>query len=243
MAWPLEQCPREHSHAPHTWKPKESEAAQNDGYVFCSGMEKIVSAELTESPCQRWSQGEVHSPHHWDQRVLYGTKKESCWCPGIFTIESAAITTQPNVGLPFSGGEVLERLHCGSARPHKGHQHYGPISSGVEPRFAYWCKGQPEYEQPPLTDSRRYIVTKLLPEVAEHMIEAGRHYGDNHRTLGPRGQFADIWRKIGPLKRAMWEGAELTRETPRQILIDLIGHALLTVEMIDHEVPPEGEGV
>lgn len=82
----------------------------------------------------------------------------------------------------------------------------------------------------------RYIITKLGPEWTERFIEANRHYGGgNADSLGVRGQFADIWRKIGPLKRALWEGEELTREQPREILMDLIGHCMLTIAMLDRQ--------
>lgn len=79
-----------------------------------------------------------------------------------------------------------------------------------------------------------YIVDALLPEIRSKMISSAEHYGDdNPGVLGLAGQFSDIWRKIGPLKRSMWEGRELTRESTREILLDLIGHCLLSVRMID----------
>lgn len=88
-----------------------------------------------------------------------------------------------------------------------------------------------------------YITQRLLPEVESRMRDASNHYGETHRVLGQAGQFADIWRKIGPLKRALWDGADLTREHPRTILMDLIGHCLLTIDMIDHDMPIDGEGI
>lgn len=79
----------------------------------------------------------------------------------------------------------------------------------------------------------RTILDQLLAEFTNKFIEASAHYGDsNAGVLGTRGQFADIWRKIGPLKLALWEGQELTREQPDEILLDLIGHCFLTLEML-----------
>jgi hypothetical protein len=93
-----------------------------------------------------------------------------------------------------------------------------------------------------LPSETAYIISKLLPEMAAHLIEKSDQYGPrNHRALGPAGQFGDIWRKIAPLKRALWDGIDLPGEGPREILRDLIGHALLTMEMLDHEVPREGD--
>jgi len=94
---------------------------------------------------------------------------------------------------------------------------------------------------PSVGPAHMYILSKLLAEVADNVILGARQYGRwNHHVLGPMGQFADIWRKIGPLRRAMWEGADLPREGQREILMDLIGHCLLAVEMIDNKVPREG---
>lgn len=60
---------------------------------------------------------------------------------------------------------------------------------------------------------------------------------ENADVLGPRGQFADIWRKIWKLKKALWDGATLEGEQPREILLDLIGHCFLTIDMLDREKP------
>ena len=88
-------------------------------------------------------------------------------------------------------------------------------------------------------NDHEYIRTVLIPQVTEHMARGEAHYGpDNHSELGLPGQFSDIYRKIGPLKRALWEGKTLAREQPREICLDLIGHCLLTIAMLDHEVPP-----
>jgi hypothetical protein len=79
-----------------------------------------------------------------------------------------------------------------------------------------------------------YIVNVLLPSIGVKMRQDEEHYGsDNHHELGTKGQFADIWRKIGPLKRQMWEGLPPTREGTREIVMDLIGHCLLTLAMLD----------
>lgn len=98
-----------------------------------------------------------------------------------------------------------------------------------------------------------YIREVLLGEFARHAKEKAADYDgsdgeENHRVLGVRGQFADIWRKIGKLKNALWDGRTLKGEQPREILMDLIGHAFLTIAMLDRAagkwpvnvpVPPE----
>jgi hypothetical protein len=85
------------------------------------------------------------------------------------------------------------------------------------------------------------ILLDLIPQFVEHFVAANLHYGgENADKLGPAGQFADIWRKIGPLKRALWHGEELSREQPYEILRDLIGHAFLTQDMINQGVDRRG---
>lgn len=87
------------------------------------------------------------------------------------------------------------------------------------------------------------ILQELVPEFAGRFAQAALHYGDNNAdNLGPAGQFADIWRKIGPLRRALWDGEDLTRESPEEILMDLVGHCLLTIGMLRRKVDRRGLG-
>lgn len=87
------------------------------------------------------------------------------------------------------------------------------------------------------------IIQDLVPEFVRRFVRANIHYGPNNaNVLGPAGQFADIWRKIGPLRRALWEGEDLTREAPEEICMDLIGHLLLTIDMLQQKVDRRGIG-
>lgn len=94
-----------------------------------------------------------------------------------------------------------------------------------------------------LGNQGKRIISLILPVFAQKFVEANKHYGPgNANVLGPAGQFADIWRKIGPLRRYLWEGQELTREGPDEICLDLIGHLLLTVDMLREGVDRRGTG-
>lgn len=94
-----------------------------------------------------------------------------------------------------------------------------------------------------LGEQARRVITKGLPHIIAKFVEASLHYGpDNANVLGPAGQFADIWRKIGPLKQALWEGKELKREGPITICQDLIGHLLLTIDMLEQGADHRGSG-
>jgi len=93
------------------------------------------------------------------------------------------------------------------------------------------------------------IVTKLVPEWITHQLDKSRDYNsetdgavfENADILGVQGQFADIWRKIWKLKKALWDGSKLTAEQPREILMDLIGHCFLAIDMIDRQAGGEEE--
>ena len=96
-----------------------------------------------------------------------------------------------------------------------------------------------EWEQ--LGPQARRIITELIPAFVQRFVQKNLHYGPNNaNVLGPAGQFADIWRKIGPLKRALWDGEDLTQESADEICRDLIGHAFLTIDMLEQKVERRG---
>lgn len=61
-----------------------------------------------------------------------------------------------------------------------------------------------------------------------------------HTVLGIRGQFADLWRKVWKLKKALWDGEELRGEQPIEIIDDLIAHLFLTRDLLTQQVPEPG---
>jgi hypothetical protein len=98
-----------------------------------------------------------------------------------------------------------------------------------------------EWEQ--LGPQAKRIIGLAIPAFVQRFVGKSLHYGpDNANVLGPAGQFSDIWRKIGPLKRALWDGEELTQEPPDEICMDLIGHCLLTIDMLLQGIDRRGSG-
>lgn len=88
------------------------------------------------------------------------------------------------------------------------------------------------------TEQLRRIVCKVLPQVMEKFAAKNAEYGENAFVLGERGQFSDIWRKIAKLKTAIWDGhpEQLVTEGPDEIMSDLIGHLLLTLDMREQDL-------
>lgn len=90
----------------------------------------------------------------------------------------------------------------------------------------------------PHRDSQAFqrILHGLLPEwVAQFRAKNADYSGagaEPHKVLGVQGQFADIWRKIWKLKKALWDGQTLAGEQPEEILRDLIGHCFLTLDLL-----------
>jgi hypothetical protein len=106
-----------------------------------------------------------------------------------------------------------------------------------EAPYVAGVKGEPTGKIPMETDLW-HIVNELLPEIDAHMRMGAAHYGyETHHDLGLRGQYADMYRKWIVLKRVMWDGETTVRESLREILMDMIGHSLLTICMLD-----KGEG-
>jgi hypothetical protein len=90
-------------------------------------------------------------------------------------------------------------------------------------------------EEPEVSDAEGRIALELTA-AWEKFLEGYREYGEGAADeLGLAGQWGDLYRKIKKLKRPLWEGDReaLTRESPRQVLQDIIGHALLALDMLE----------
>ena len=83
------------------------------------------------------------------------------------------------------------------------------------------------------------LLIMHLPHIVALFRSKARDYGgDNHFTadsLGARGQFAEIWRKVGKLKRCMWDGQQMKHEQADEILADLFGHIMLAIDYVEGE--------
>lgn len=86
-----------------------------------------------------------------------------------------------------------------------------------------------------LTIQQQRIVENIVPNVLAMYLRKSQDYGDTAESLGERGQFADMHRKFGKLKRALWDGQVLHGESTRDILFDMIGHCLLTIDFLEQK--------
>jgi hypothetical protein len=74
----------------------------------------------------------------------------------------------------------------------------------------------------------------LRDEAFARFAEGYAEYGDGAADeMGLAAQWLDLNRKVKKLKREMWNGEDgtLTRESTEEILQDIIGHALLALDM------------
>ncbi len=84
---------------------------------------------------------------------------------------------------------------------------------------------------PELPDAFLRVAMAALEAFAEGYAEYGEGAADGE---GLAGQWGDMKRKIMKLRGVMWTGKQkLTRETPQEVLRDIIGHALLALEMME----------
>jgi hypothetical protein len=84
---------------------------------------------------------------------------------------------------------------------------------------------------PDLPDAYIQLIREALERFAEGYAEYGPGAADDE---GLAGQWGDMKRKIMKLRAVFWTGQGLlTRETPEEVLQDIIGHALLALEMLD----------
>lgn len=82
------------------------------------------------------------------------------------------------------------------------------------------------------TATAEYIFEYLVPEFKKQFLPKNAGYGDMHNDLGLPAQYVDIHRKIGKLRRAMWDGLEIGPESIDEVLFDLIGHCFLTLDLL-----------
>jgi hypothetical protein len=82
-----------------------------------------------------------------------------------------------------------------------------------------------------LRDGTRRVLV-IAEDVLNLFIQKTKDYGDTAEHLGSRGQYADMWRKMGKLKRALWDGIPMINESAEEMVMDLIGHCLLTIDFL-----------
>lgn len=97
----------------------------------------------------------------------------------------------------------------------------------------------------PQTSLAIRILRVHLPEAMDHFLQRNAEYGDdNDFDLGSQGQYVDISRKVQKLKRRMWDRrpAREHEESTETIIMELIGHLLMTLDYLESEDGEATEG-
>lgn len=95
----------------------------------------------------------------------------------------------------------------------------------------------------PETEQGQRIITEILPGAIELFLAKNKDYKiegiDIAATLGVRGQWSDMFRKIAKLKQEMWDqdGSGLQFETAEEVIRDLVGHCLLSLLFLKDAKP------
>lgn len=86
----------------------------------------------------------------------------------------------------------------------------------------------------PMSKTAQQILHGLVQEWIDFFLEKNAGYGDMSRDLGARAQFVDINRKVGKLRRALWDNQSIGDEDVREVTLDLIGHCFLLIDLLDN---------
>jgi hypothetical protein len=244
-AMPARHCESMAAHAGHAWTLLE------DQTVWCPG------TNVAESGC---SNPHPHEQHHW----FVGPYGEDpfTYCPGR---EPAPVALpdgecgDPEPHSPhdwaMSTGDIhcvgvvdkeVQELPCDGEPPHDEHNWVGGEGGQL-----YYCPGEariagrlgPDWVVKKSTEGEpadmAYIRDYLVAEWWDHYHSKAMDYNDgpaeHHRELGIKGQFSDLHRKHGKLKKALWDGGRLASEQPREICLDQISHLFLILAMMDEE--------
>lgn len=84
------------------------------------------------------------------------------------------------------------------------------------------------------------VITELLPVWLQEFARKNADYNskDGFNTaelLAEKGQFAELWRKMGKLKVALWDGQAMNFEGEEEILRDMIGHCFLALDFLEEK--------
>lgn len=124
---------------------------------------------------------------------------------------------------------------CNNTQPHRAHSCYGVSEAFADAPSASLA---PE-EQVKAQMRGLSRIMDLNIEWWNQFKVAYEAYGEGAADFqGIAGQWGDLYRKTMYLRNWAWAGGqEPTRETPRAVLLDIIGHAFLAIEMIDRGMP------
>lgn len=158
---------------------------------------------------ERCARAFLHQEHDWDTVPLNPREEsETRWCPGY--------------KVSFDKEEF----------PSLAEAMQEPVAFGVDERQHPVLAIQLGQDIP--SERCRAILNGPLCQAVNLFVERNAEYGeDGANQLGLGGQFADINRKVLKLKRAMWDGESTYNwsEQPDEIMMDLIGHLLLSIQM------------
>jgi hypothetical protein len=83
-----------------------------------------------------------------------------------------------------------------------------------------------------VTDTARAIINVHIPDILRMFLAKNRKYRRVGNSLGARGVFPDVHRKVGILKDRIWDQSDVYGEPTVEVIDDLIGHLLLMRYML-----------
>lgn len=70
--------------------------------------------------------------------------------------------------------------------------------------------------------------------------QKNQDYQSHGEEFGVRGEVHNMGKKMGKLKRALWDGEPLVGEQPEEILLDMVGHCMQALYLLRDQPLTEG---
>jgi hypothetical protein len=204
-----ESCSDEHSHRPHLY-PK-----QYDGswvMVECEGVMMTPTANIDKvEHCSRISPHEAHSFYPATMKNPFLRAQ----CLGIEDSRSCILATPHAAHRPLYATQPCPGIEVPATASYS-------VPGGLLIREVL--------EESAVRFAR--VIGEAMARFARKHAEYGEGAADD---LGLAGQWGDLHRKTAKLRREMWGGdpIEDASEDAAQILQDIIGHAILAIDMIE----------
>lgn len=246
----IKQCRRITAHIPHNWYPVVSDGYTLGNKIHCNGVDAGMnhnddhitghSSNFSMQPNQMPTPtADEQAEYEWqaaDARERVNAAAAAGALPTVAEVEKAI--RDGDVGFidefipPPPAGAVLRGNNWVAVTLQKA------IKEGAAEVVAQLTR---EYDK---TRSEKVTAVmgnlpdrywRIMCDAMDAFAEANTEYGEfAHDDLGLASQWEHMYRKVNKLRMDMWVGhPKLTRETPQEVLRDIIGHCMLALDLYE----------
>lgn len=218
------------------------EVMENARKASVCGERSPFTGIFTEPPRCARSAGHTDMPYDFFPPTLHLAPGGRVWPvnnPSIYLATDKRVSvTEAAENMAVAARELTKADKSYLSRLGHGEDDIGTEDQTADESF--WVNiGIPAHVLPQHTQELlRDVVAPSMHRFAAKNVE----YGETANHLGSKGQFADINRKFGKLKRLMWDQNVpewAISEGVEEVLQDLIGHCILSIHYIRQETSDE----